>query len=198
MKLLFKGDKGRAMCPECGLSSTTYLYKDVPISESNNLVKDILVGVCDQCEQVVTIPAQSTPAIKEVRERTSRSIEAVLPAPYLEVLDLAAYTLTPRASKDMRKYLVCFYAKDLIENPQGFTDWTWFEAAFKNNESYPKKRLSFKALPSAEQDLLLYASMYNVTKTQAIKSIVCKIKEDILDRNLIRPEMRGLTLSLDC
>ena len=103
MKLLFKDDKGRAMCPECGLSSTTYLYKDVPISESDLIVKDILVGVCDQCEQVVTIPAQSTPAIKEVRERTSRSIEAVLPAPYLEVLDLAAYTLTPRASKDMRK-----------------------------------------------------------------------------------------------
>lgn len=62
------GDKSNAICFQCGLVSITFNLKDVPIRNSEKVVKDLLVGVCDSCEQVVSIPAQSTPKIKQVIE----------------------------------------------------------------------------------------------------------------------------------
>ncbi len=64
MKLLFEGDKCKAICEHCGPVTTTYLYRDVSLSDSGKIVKDVLVGVCDKCDSVASMPAQSTTVIK--------------------------------------------------------------------------------------------------------------------------------------
>ena len=116
MKMLFPGDKGKAICEHCGPVTTTYLYRDVPLSDSGKVVKDILVGECDKCHSVASIPAQSTPASKAEREKATKSIEAVLPAPYLEVLDMAAFKISSSATTEMRKYLVLVYLHKQLES----------------------------------------------------------------------------------
>jgi hypothetical protein len=59
-----EGDKSKAICSHCKkMVSTTFAYRDVPFSDGSGVVKNILVGVCDHCDLVVSIPAQSTPAI---------------------------------------------------------------------------------------------------------------------------------------
>ena len=68
MKIYTEGDKSKALCSHCqGLVTTTFARLDVPFSDGEGLAKAILVGVCDQCGQVVSIPAQSTPAIRQAR-----------------------------------------------------------------------------------------------------------------------------------
>lgn len=66
MNILKVGDKIEAICQDCkSLVNTTFKLRDVPFSDGSGIVKNILTGVCDQCGRVITIPNQSTPAIKK-------------------------------------------------------------------------------------------------------------------------------------
>lgn len=70
MKVLKVGDKQKALCYKCkGVKNTTFNLRDVPFSDGSGIVKDILVGVCETCDQVIAIPHQSTPAIKNELEK---------------------------------------------------------------------------------------------------------------------------------
>lgn len=69
-KLFHEGDKSQAICSRCGgLVDTTFIRRDVRFSDGNGLATDILVAVCDVCDDVVAVPSQSTPAIREARQR---------------------------------------------------------------------------------------------------------------------------------
>lgn len=59
------GEKGRAICEHCGPVTTTYGLRDVPMSNGFAVVPDILVGVCDSCSAIVSIPAESSGKIRE-------------------------------------------------------------------------------------------------------------------------------------
>ena len=105
MRFFIEGEKGQALCHPCGgLVATTFIRRDVPFSDGKGSAQNILVGVCNHCEQVLVIPAQSTPAIRDARQKDVKPIEASLPAIYLDVLDLAAYTVDNRASTEFRRY----------------------------------------------------------------------------------------------
>ena len=58
----------------------TYERRDVPITESNAVAKNILAGVCDKCHEVLVVPPQSIPAIQEARDTATVPVEAVLPS----------------------------------------------------------------------------------------------------------------------
>jgi len=62
-----EGDKlERAECDNCGkFTPVTFKYRDVPFEGNIGVVEDILVGVCDECDQVIVVPSQSSPKIKE-------------------------------------------------------------------------------------------------------------------------------------
>jgi hypothetical protein len=60
------GDKSKAICSSCAeVRPCTYLKRDVPLSSGERTVLAVLVGVCDVCGGVVSIPQQSVPRIKE-------------------------------------------------------------------------------------------------------------------------------------
>lgn len=67
-KLYAAGDESRAICEGCAkVVATTFVYRDIAFDDGSGVVKDILVAVCDACEAIVAVPAQSTPAIRRVR-----------------------------------------------------------------------------------------------------------------------------------
>lgn len=69
MNKLVVGDKGKSACDTCQtFVTTTYQLRDVPFSDKSGVVKNILVGVCDVCGSIVSMPHQSTPAIKKQLE----------------------------------------------------------------------------------------------------------------------------------
>lgn len=74
MTSLNVGDKGQAICEDCEkLVETTYQIRDIPLSDSRIIVPNLLVGVCNSCDKTVSIPAQNTAKIKEVREKLEKT-----------------------------------------------------------------------------------------------------------------------------
>ena len=58
------GDKRTIVCSNCGLSSVTYQVRDISFNDDSTTVNNILVGVCDKCNQIVSLPKQSVPEVK--------------------------------------------------------------------------------------------------------------------------------------
>lgn len=76
MNFYQESDKSRAICSHCeGLVQTTFTRRNVPFDDGVGEVNGVLVSVCDVCDQVVGVPAQSIPAIKAAREAAVLSIE---------------------------------------------------------------------------------------------------------------------------
>lgn len=185
MKLHYEGEKSRAVCSKDGLSTMTFARADVPFSDGEGLARDILVGVCDRCGEVVAIPPQSTPAIKAAREKATTSIEANLPAIYLDALDLACYRIDPHATQDFRKRLLMYYVVYMSENKKRATavgnNLTKLDDIFRAGEaSKSRRRLSMKVTPtlSSRVERLMVASKLN--RTDLFKSLVVQINKDIV------------------
>ena len=69
MKVYEVGDKSKAVCEDCeSLVSTTFEYRDVPFDNGRGTVKGVLAEVCNRCDNVVALPAQSTPAVRQALE----------------------------------------------------------------------------------------------------------------------------------
>ncbi|HYI71205.1 MAG TPA: hypothetical protein VEX87_15730 [Skermanella sp.] len=71
MKIYLEADKGRAMCENDGLVTTTFTIRDVSFRDGSGLVSNILVAVCDDCGEVVAIPPQSSLEIKAALEKAA-------------------------------------------------------------------------------------------------------------------------------
>ena len=62
------GDESRAICEGCAkVVATTFVYRDVAFDDGSGVVRYILVAVCDACEAIIAVPAQSPPAIRQAR-----------------------------------------------------------------------------------------------------------------------------------
>lgn len=192
VRILFEGDKGKAICASCAaLVTTTYAYRDVPFSDGNGQARDILAGVCDTCGAVLAIPAQSTPAIKRARSSASESIEAVLPAPYVDALDLACFTVDPTATTELRKKLVLFYVHKFADGSLDIDMLRTEKPGFapKTGRSIRKRRLSMKVSQKLSDDFSKVVAQTALSKTDVLKQVVGEIKRQIVDGE--NPAMLG-------
>lgn len=185
MKLYVEGEKGRAVCARDGLSGMTFRRRDVPFSDGDGQAKDILVGVCDACGEVIAVPPQSTPAIKAAREKAVLPIEANLPAVYLDVLDLACYRIDPSASQDFRKRLLLYYMvaasgnKSLVKRIRA--NLTQLDRAFQAGEtSKIRRRLSMKVTASLSERVHELMAATRLNKTDLLKALVVQIDKDVV------------------
>lgn len=65
-----EGDKSKAVCNDCAaMVSTTFKVRGVPFSDGSGTVENILAGICDQCDRVVSIPNQSAQNIKKAFDK---------------------------------------------------------------------------------------------------------------------------------
>jgi hypothetical protein len=183
MKLYRAGEKISAICRSCGsVRQATFAYRNVPFSDGSGMVKDILVAVCDACEEVIATPAQSTPAIKAAREVAIKPIEVSLPAPFVEALDLAAFRIDPEATTEFRKRLLAYYIHRAAENDQPAEQLSdrVARSSERFNVNAPKRRLSFKVTPRLSSEIDKIVEKSKLTKSDLIKSLVMQIDEDIL------------------
>lgn len=186
IKLYEDGEKSKAICTRCKqLVSTTFMRCDVPLSDGKGEVKNILAAICDVCSEVVAVPAQSTPAIREARQKEVRPIEAQLPAIYLDVLDLAAYMVDSSTSTEFRKVLMTLYLHrfasgeysraKLIKAHQSAL------ARFKDRRGAARRRLSMKVTPRIAEDLKMLMHDTTMSQTEVIKSVIYQIQLDVIE-----------------
>lgn len=186
MKLYEDGEKSRAICHHCKqLVGTTFTRRDVPFSDGKGTVKHILAAVCDVCDRVVAVPAQSTPAIREARQKEVRPIEAQLPAIYLDMLDLAAYMIDNTSSTEFRKVLMTLYLHRFAsgEYPRARLIKAHFAALerFKERRGAARRRLSMKVTPRIAQDLKTLMHETTMSQTEVIKSLIYQIQLDVIE-----------------
>lgn len=192
MKLYQSGDTSKAICPDCGkLVSTTFAYRDVPFDDGTGVVKGILAAVCDECEAVVSIPAQSTPAIRRAREAADIPLEVSIPAPEIEIIDAAAYRIDPDATTRFRKSLFAFYLQRLRHDESAagmlrreFETWNAAKIEQRNRVGkavrIPQRRLSFKISPKTDRDVQWLMKASGMNKTDTVRSVVMEIERDLL------------------
>ena len=72
MNIFNEGHVERAVCDVDGVVTATFRYRDVPFSDGSGVVRDLLVGVCDVCNEVILSPPQSLKAISAAREPMTR------------------------------------------------------------------------------------------------------------------------------
>lgn len=192
MKLLFEGDHGKALCEQCQqIVTTTYLRRNVPFSDGHGEAKDVLVGVCDVCDTVVAIPAQSTPAIKEARKQQLTPIEARLPAFCFDLLDAAMHVVTKEASAQTRKLFISYYLRELVETQAAdrlqkthseFSQWFSNQMTCRHlTPSRSMKRLSMKVNPYVADDFIVLLEATHMTRTDLLKSVIWHIQEDVIE-----------------
>jgi hypothetical protein len=191
MKMFHDGDKSKGICALCQkVVSTTFVYKDVPFSDGVGVVKDILVAVCDACDAIVATPPQSTPAIKAAREKACDPFEVVLPAPLIEILDLAARRIDPDADAGFRKYLFAFYIDLNLQNFQEEKNLSTYAQAYKLekmrwNKNIPRKRLSFKMKPRMNTVVDDLQKRFKIkSRTNLTGAVVMQIRDEIITPDL--------------
>lgn len=197
MKMFQYGDKGEAYCDACGaFERTTLKYRDVPFDDGIGMAKQVLVDVCDRCNAVVAIPAQSTPAIREARDRAFKPLEVVLPAAMVDVIDYAAFTVDPLTTQQFRKPLIAYYLLQAFSTKEDTERFIRHAREFKGLRrelrDMPTKRLSMKLSERFYGNVVRAEKDYSVNKTELVGSISMMIKEDIIDpvTPIIEPKLK--------
>lgn len=188
MKLYRKGEKGQAVCEDCAkLVSTTFDYRDVPFEDGVGEAKGILAAVCDECDRVVATPPQSTPAIRRAREVATRPVEINIPAPYVEILDLALYRINARATAEHRKVLLTYFVNKVAghSNPKAVVQGllTRSKAFSASLGRVPRRRLSFKVTPRSHALITDLADAASASRTDLLSGLIMQIEAD-----LVRPD----------
>lgn len=184
MKIYKVGDSQRVICEHCGsLENATFKLRDVPFSNGYGIVKNVLAGVCDRCDEVCVIPHQSTPVVRKQLECQRRAVESRLPAHMLDILNLAAYELG--ADTDFVPTLVKYYIHRLAINPAGAGQLgELLQSELARGKA--DKRLSLKGKRVAAELEAVKAATRIRNTTDLIKGIILKINDDILLKR--RPE----------
>lgn len=185
MKLHYAGEKSQALCDTDGRVTSTFKYCDVPFSDGSGTAH-ILAGVCDKCGKVVSIPHQSTPAIRAARKSADVSIETKLPALFVDALDLACFRINPNVTPDFRKRLLMYYVHLSLRNESATRRvakaLTNSQVAFLKlpHAKSEQRRLSMKVSRHMYRDVDNLLKKTNLTKTNLFKSLVVQINEEIV------------------
>jgi hypothetical protein len=178
MKIFKVGDRGRGMCDKCNaFVDTTYSLKDVPFSDGSGIVKNILVGICNHCDSIVSMPYQSTPVIKTQLDKQRISFESRIPAHMIDILNLASFELggnTDFVSSIMKYYIHALSIEELSAKDMA----KYLESNLAKGKA--QKRFSIKGKNIAD-DIYKLKKITNIDSTSdLIKIVILRIYDDIL------------------
>lgn len=179
MQILKEGDVGHALAPDRGRVSVRYEYRDLRL-ESGVEVRDVLVGVDVETEEVLVVPAQSTPKIKRARERVKESVLTVrVPRELDDVLLLIADRLGADPSR-FSPALIRLYLDEAIETPSLAERLRQLSATTIARQP-ARGRITVRAEPEMLRRLKDVAADQGVTQSDLVRGAVLAAKEDVLD-----------------
>jgi len=178
MKILKVGDTQKAACNSCeAFTNVTFKLRDVPFSDASGTVKNVLVGVCDQCDSVAVLPHQSTPAVKKQLEVQRKALESRVPAHMIDILNLVCVELSGGTEfiPGLMKHYIHLLSNNEIPS-QGIPKLLNSDLA----KGKAEKRLSLKGRFLVD-DLNHLKEITNIkSTTDLIKGIVLRMYDDVL------------------
>ena len=178
-------DKSTAACQACKtFVDVTYRLRNVPLSDGSDIVKDVLVGVCDVCDGVCVLPHQSVPKVTKAMERQRKPIDSRVPAHMLDILNLASAEVG--GGSDFVPHLIKYYLHALaVKEMSSGRLVRYLTSDLANGKS--QKRISLKGRRVSE-DIEKVKKLTNLSNTSDIvKSVILKINDDILQKKSKRP-----------
>jgi hypothetical protein len=150
-RFLKAGDVSRAICPHCkAMRETVYQYRSVFLNTTKVSVPSVLVGVCRVCDRTISLPAQSTPRIKEAREREITEQNARIPLELEDRLNMMAYSLDIRL--EPFKGALCRYALSRVITDKRFAQRVWKNAVSAEAKGTPGGRVKFRSAASLPRE----------------------------------------------
>ena len=185
MKIIQEGETGYAIAPERGRVPVVFEYRDLAL-ESGVRVNDVLVGVDPDSDEILVVPAQSTPRIKESREASKEAVlQARVPRELEDVLALLAehFDATP---KKFTPALIRFYLRTATTSPAlARRLGRLSEARLAHGRRTARVRIRCRADLSADVDRLT-ATLGGATQSDLIRGAIIAAKEDVLDGRAAR------------
>ena len=174
-----------ALSPKLGRVPVVYRYRDLTL-DSGVKIQNVLVGVHEETDQVLAIPAQSTPRIREAREASKEEVlEARVPRELEDVLALLADHYQVTASK-FSPAVIRFYLHSAAKHPS-------LARRIDRLSRMPLAkgkltgRIKVRCEPrlSAEVERLANAFAHT-SQSDFVRGAILAAKEDVLDRRAKR------------
>ena len=169
-----------ALAPELGRVPVVYRYRNLTL-DSGATIENVLVGVHDATDQVLVVPAQSTPRIKEIRETAKEEIlEARVPRELEDVLALLAdhYQV---AARRFSPALIRFYLHSAATQPplaRRLDRLSRGPLAMGRRTTRIKVRCEGRLSAQVER---LAASFARANQSDFVRGAILAAKEDVLD-----------------
>jgi hypothetical protein len=196
MVILKVGDQEKGACENCAAFVTvTYQLRDVPFSDGCGVVKQVLVGVCEQCDQVCVLPQQSTPVVKRALEKQRRPVESRVPAHMVDILNLASVEVG--CGTEFIPYLVKYYVHALASKQMSAKPLSRYLTT-DLAKGKAEKRISLKGQHVVEEVSELKALTHIESTSDLIRGIILKINDDIVQNKRSKPinELRGIAAAV--
>ena len=179
MDIIKEGDQEKVACRTCSKFVTaTYKLRDVPFDNGTGTVKNVLVGVCDICDEVCVLPHQSTPAVKKAYAKKYESVDSRIPAHMQDILNLVSEEIS--GTTDFAPQIIKYYIHGLANNEISSIDLAkYLKSDLATGPS--KKRISLKGrtIRSNTNKLKKLASI--TSNSDVIKSVILKMNDDVLN-----------------
>lgn len=178
MEILKEGDRGTALAPDRGRVRVTYRYRTLTL-DSGVRVDDVLVGVDDEGE-VLTVPAQSTPKIREARHQVKEATVSVrIPRELDDILWLASDTLEANPSK-FGPAAVRFYLHEALhDNRLARRLHTLSRHRIACGRA--SKKLTLRADTELLESVAALSRRQASTRSDLVRGAVVAMKEDVFD-----------------
>jgi len=186
MKILKAGDRGEALAPSRGRVPIRYEHRTVHLEASGIDVPNVLVGVCEETGEVLVVPAQSAPRLKEARESVKDETFPVrLPAQLGDVLCLLADHFDV-GTKKFLPALIRFYLAEAVRDHRLARRLARLARQHIAREG-PKTRITLRT----DAELLsrvdhLASELEGASRSDLVRGAILAAKEDVLDGRAAR------------
>lgn len=183
MKIYRDGDLGRVLCHACkSIKESKYTLRDVPLSDGSDVVKNVLVSVCNTCNSVCSIPQQSLPLVQQVVKKSIRdSVEVRLTQPVDDIFNMACVVLD--ANREFRSTLVRYFAKRMLQK-QKFNAKEVDVLLLKNKDflsGAKVRRMSLKGV-GLRNEFDQIKNVFHIEKdSDFISAVAIQINKDIVE-----------------
>ncbi|HEX6911991.1 MAG TPA: hypothetical protein VF142_16435 [Longimicrobium sp.] len=144
-------------------------------------VPGVLLDVCDRCDNIITIPAQSTPRIRDVRvPLKEEQLEARIPTHLEDVIYLLAREFAAPVQA-FRPAVLRYYLAELMRDP-ALAERVRLLAASDLADAPARARVSLRVPAELLEDARAAARAAGIAKdSDLVRGLILAAKEDVLD-----------------
>ena len=191
MRIWKERDRSKGICPKCKvIVETVFERRTFPLKVSRRRVKDVLVAVCSVCDEMVSVPPQSTPRLKEARLSERKSLEIRLAYEYKDIVLTVTDTLGAGDPQAALAPLFRMYLLLLADDPTAVKHTLKLLNQPPFSQPMPlSDRISLK-LSDLHYSALTSLKRAFKSSSEVIRGIIALSKEDVLDgRDLKRKQL---------